>query len=416
MRSHLVRLAVLVLAIGFAAAGGAPASSPPAGNVTVPTTAGGTASDSWTGTIPPGSTPASDCTSGLSPADHHLIQITAPASYGTLSVQFVFSITWTPNTPTEDTADEILTVVGPNGEVGSSDGGTTTEKVTAFNLPTGQYDVMACGFVNALPQNYSGQLVVTAAAGEPSLASAPAAGLQFSAAVPADNQRDESEPLMEIDNAGNIYTCGPTGFSNAADYAQVSTDGGDQYHLLGTPPRGQQGAGGGGDCGLATGITKNGQGNYQYAYSGLGPLTGFVTSTSPNNGHSLATGGPFGNGVTDQGGGADRQWMTFIDDHTGLLSYNQQEPRNVVIQKSTDGGVTYGPISSIAAHNPTFPGPMRYDAAHNLVFFGWDKRGATQASPSSINLSVSPAGGTTWQMCRPGTAPAAAPGFARADN
>src|SRR2546423_14275306 len=90
MRSRLVRLVVLVLAIGFAAAGGAPASSPPAGSVTVPTTAGGTASDSWTGTIPPGSNPASNCTSGLDPADHHLIQINAPASYGTLSVQFVF--------------------------------------------------------------------------------------------------------------------------------------------------------------------------------------------------------------------------------------------------------------------------------------------------------------------------------------
>jgi len=416
MRSRLVCLAVLVLSIGFLAVGAAPASSPPSGSVTVPTTVGGTASDSWTGTILPGTNPDSNCTSGLSPVDHHLITINAPASYGTLSVQFVFSITWTPNTPTEDTADEILTVVGPAGEVGSSDGGTTTEQVTAYNLPSGNYDVMACGFINAVAQNYSGRLDVTAAAAEPSLASAPAQGLQFSAAIPADNQRDESEPLVEIDKAGNMYSCGPTGFSNAADYAQVSTDGGDQYHLLGSPPRGQQGAGGGGDCGLATGIFKNAQGTYQYAYTGLGPLTGFVTSTSPNNGHNLTTGGPFGNGVTDQGGGADRQWMTFVDDHTVLLSYNQQEPRNVVVQKSTDGGLTYGPISAIAAPNPTFPGPMRYDEAHNLVFFGWDKRGATQASPSSINLSISRDGGTTWKMCRAATAPAAAAGFVVADN
>jgi hypothetical protein len=416
MRSRLVCLAVLVLTIGFLAVGAAPASSPPSSSVTVPTTVGGTAGDSWTGTILPGTNPDSNCTSGLSPVDHHLITINAPASYGTLSVQFVFSITWTPNTPTEDTADEILTVVGPAGEVGSSDGGTTTEKVTAYNLPSGNYDVMACGFINALAQNYSGRLDVTTAAGEPSLASAPAQGLQFSAAIPADNQRDESEPLVEIDKAGNMYSCGPTGFSNAADYAQVSTDGGDQYHLLGTPPRGQQGAGGGGDCGLATGIFKNAQGAYQYAYTGLGPLTGFVTSTSPNNGHNLTTGGPFGNGVTDQGGGADRQWMTFVDDHTVLLSYNQQEPRNVVVQKSTDGGLTYGPISAIAAPNPTFPGPMRYDEAHNLVFFGWDKRGATQADPSSINLSISRDGGTTWKMCRAATAPAAAAGFVVADN
>src|SRR5207302_10905047 len=140
--------------------------------------------------------------------------------------------------------------------------------------------------------------------------SAPAQGLQFSAAVPADNQRDESEPLMEINKSGNIFTCGPTGFSNVADYAQVSTDGGDQYHLLGTPPRGQQAIGGGGDCGLATGITTNSLGNYQYAYTGLGPLTGFATSTSPNNGHSIGTGGPAGHGVTNAGAGAARPGLT----------------------------------------------------------------------------------------------------------
>jgi len=69
--------------------------------------------------------------------------------------------------------------------------------------------------------------------------------------------------------------------------------------MLGTPPRGQQGAGGGGDCGIAFGKAKNSRGNYQYAYTGLGPLTGFVTSTSPNNGRNLTTGGPFGNLVTN---------------------------------------------------------------------------------------------------------------------
>ena len=114
------------------------------------------------------------------------------------------------------------------------------------------------------------------------LASAPAQGLAFSASVPAEHQRDESEPLIEINKDGHMFTCGPTGFTNVSDYAQVSTDGGDQIHLLGTPPRVQQGAGGGGDCGLAFGTSRNAQGNYQYAYTGLGPLTGFVTSTSAN--------------------------------------------------------------------------------------------------------------------------------------
>ena len=119
--------------------------------------------------------------------------------------------------------------------------------------------MLACGFVNSTPQDYTGTLTdrdgralrdgVAQVGGR-------AQGLAFSASVPADPQRDEAEPLIEIGRDGHIYTCGPTGFSNASDYAQVSTDGGDQFHLLGTQPRGQQGAGGGGDCALATGVTQ----------------------------------------------------------------------------------------------------------------------------------------------------------------
>src|SRR5213078_5105299 len=255
----LMVLAAAVATVATVAAV-APGSTPPSASVTVPTTAGQTVTDNWGGTIPIGSNPTSSC-SGLpsSAVDEHDITVNVPSgAYDSLDATFAFSITWAPP-GAEDVADEILTVIGPDGdEVGSSDGSSTTEKVVGLNLPPGTYQVLACGFVNAAPQPYSGKLEVTtsARAAEQSLPSAPAQGLRFSAATPADLQRDESEPLVTIDAAGNIYTCGPTGFSNAADYAQVSTDGGDQFHLLGTPPRGQQGAGGGGDCGTATGVTK----------------------------------------------------------------------------------------------------------------------------------------------------------------
>jgi hypothetical protein len=419
MRIRLLPPAALATAAALMATiGAAVASTPASGTVTVPSAVGQTASDSWTGTIPAGSTPTSDCTNATAVTeDEHDITITVPSGYGSVSADFTFQISWTPVTGDETTSDQILTVFAPDGsEVASSDGGTTTETVNATNLPQGTYRVVACGFVNPTPtgQPYSGSLTVKT---RPAEASVPSSGtpLQFSAAVPADNQRDEAEPLMEIDKAGNMYTCGPTGFSNLADYAQVSTDGGNQFHLLGTPPRGQQAAGGGGDCGLATSYTKNSQGNYQYAYSGLGSLTGFATATSPNNGHSLATGGPAGNGMTDEGAGADRQWMTFTSDpQTVLLSYNQQQPRNIVVQQSTDGGVTYGPHAAIAGSDPRYPGPMRFDAAHNLVFFGWDR--PNDDGTDSINLSVSHDGGTTWSNCVAATAPANAAGFVVADN
>jgi uncharacterized repeat protein (TIGR01451 family) len=252
------------------------------------------------------------------------------------------------------------------------------------------------------------------------LPSADPQGLAFSASVASDNQRDEAEPLIEIDKAGNVYDCGPTGFSNASDYAQVSppNQGGDQFHLLGTPPRGQQGAGGGGDCGLAFGTQKNSRGNYQYAYTGLGPLTGFVTSTSPNNGKTLTTGGPFGNGVTDEGGGADRQWMTFVDAQAVLLIYNQQQPRNVVVQRSTDGGLTYGPFAERAARTPRFPGPIRYiepmaGLPNGLVYFPWD-RGAPTGD--QINISFSTDKGLTWRNCGGAISPGLTTLFATADH
>ena len=414
----------VLLAVGLLfAVGTVTAATPPASTVTVPSSADQTVTDNWTGTILTGANATSSCAPlSTSPVDEHDVTIVVtPGTYDTIDATFTFSITWTPSSPDLTTSDEILTVLDPNGdEVGSSDGGSNVETVVALNLGPGTYKVLACGFANALPQPYNGKLEIktTARTAEPSLPSAPAQGLQFSAAVASDNQRDQAEPLLEIDKAGNIYDCGPTGFSNASDYAQVSTDGGDQFHLLGTPPRGQQGAGGGGDCGIAFGTTTNSRGNYQYAYTGLGPLTGFVTSTSPNNGHSLATGGPFGNGVTDEGGGADRQWMTFVDDHTVLLSYNQQVPRNVVVQSSTDGGLTYGVDAARAARNPRFPGPMRYIGPsstfpNGIVYFASDR---TAADGDHINLSISQDRGLTWTDCLAAVAPGTTTLFATADH
>jgi hypothetical protein len=400
-------LGLIAAAMTFAALR-SDASTPPSHSVTVPAQAGQTVTVQWTGTIPAASAhPANTCNDVGTPLqDEHQIDLSTPAKgYAQINATCAFAITWTPSSGREDTNDEILTVNAPGEadegdtqgqEIDSSDGSDTTETVVAHNLGNGVYSVLACGFVNATAQSYTGTLTITteAKAADASLKSAGAGGLAFSAAVPADPQRDEAEPLIEIARDGHIYTCGPTGFSNGSDYAQVSTDGGDQFHVLGTPPRGQQGAGGGGDCGLATGVTKNAQGHYQYAYSGLGALSGFTTSTSPNDGHSLATAGfDLTGGVTNQGVAADRQWMTFTDDHTVLLSWNQQQPRNVVVLRSTDGGLTYDFLhGAVAAPDPEFPGPMRFIAASNTVYMPWTKG-------EEINLAISRDGGSTWTDC-----------------
>jgi hypothetical protein len=417
--------AVVAVALGALHGG---AATPATQSIAVPSKAGQTATYTWSGTIPAASPhPTSDCNGAGVGNDDEALTVTVPRKgYDKFDAVFSFQITWTPSNPTgqETLNDEVLTVNSADNqdagdtkgpEVGSSDGGTTTETVIAHNLAPGTYHALACGFVNSTPQPYTGTLTVQTVPRQASssLASANAQGLAFSASTTADPQRDEAEPLIEISRDGHVYTCGPTGFSNGADYAQVSTDGGDQFHMLGTPPRGQQGAGGGGDCALATGVAPNSAGNYQYAYAGLGALSGFTTSTSPNNGHSLATAGADANGgITSNGVLADRQWMAFTDDHTVLLSWNQQEPRNVVVQKSTDGGLTYSPLTSIAAPDPEFPGPMRYIASQNVVYMPWTKG-------EEVNLAVSHDGGDTWTDCKVAsgaTVTGGTAGFAVADN
>ena len=403
-------LVVLVVAVGSS-----PASTPPEHTVVTPGPPG-TVTVEWDGTIPAGVHPTSGLTDcSFVPGaqrDDHVIHLQVPAGlYDTASASATFTITWA-----NADNDEILTVEGPEGVVDTSDGAAPSETVAAGDLPAGDYVVEACpfgktgfgGVIPTTPQDYHGTLTVTTATAT-APPSADPQGLSFSASLPADPQRDEAEPDIRIDDDGHIYTCGPTGFSGASDYAQVSTDHGDQFHLLGEEPRGQQGLGGGGDCGLATSPVRNPEGNFQYTYSGLGPLTGFTTSTSPDNGHEITNAGPQSNTNTAQGGGADRQWNAFLDDETVLLSYNQQVPRNIVVQKSTDGGLTYLPGNdTIASFSPDFPGPMHSmparfvdpsaGADEYIAYYGWNRSDPFEKK-TYVNFAISEPDGLTWHNC-----------------
>lgn len=393
------------------------ASNPPNHEVTVPTTIGQSVTVTWTGTILPGANATSNCTSLPEAAsDTHTIGISVPpGAYDSVKAVFTFSITWD-----DALHDEILTVVDPGGAaIGSSDGGSNVETVVKSNLDGGTYKTLACAFAAALPVTYQGKLTIEARDPEAPLPSAPGDGLEFGASVAADNQRDESEPLVEIDPAGNIFECGPTGFSQVTEYAQVSTDGGDSFHLLGTPPRGQLAVGGGGDCALAFGLQPNSRGNHDWAYTGLGPLTGFATGVSPNVARSIGTGGfNLVGGVTNRGGAADRQWITFVSETDVLLIYNQAAPRNTVVLRSTDKGLTYNPATAvIGAAAPLFPGPIRNDEARNVTYFGWDDTGTLNGEPVDfVNLSVSYDNGATWRMCVVDAVEGEVPGFVSTDH
>src|SRR3954463_10284391 len=182
---------VAALSVGVALPGDA--STPATSTVAVPAKAGVTTNGTpWTGTIVPSADALSDCSSipGNATSDPHTLKITVPSGvYSTIEAAVTISITWTPSNPggDETASDEVLTVLDPEGnEIGSSDGGSTTESLSFNNPVAGDYTVLACGFVNAAPQDYTGRVSIstTQVGVAPPLSSNQ--GLRFSASVPAD--------------------------------------------------------------------------------------------------------------------------------------------------------------------------------------------------------------------------------------
>ena len=393
MRVRRPELALVVLLLCGTAVSAATASTPPSQTLTAPTALHATTTIQWTGTIPPGSNPPGGCTVPGTD-DQHGIAVRIPAAARGFVLELSVEIAWRAEGD-GTTSDEVLTLLAPDGsDAGDSDGGTPHEKVVVNEPVAGSYTAVACGLVNAAAQPYTGKATLTAIAPVKGPAPLPTVdhGLGFGASTPSDVQRDVGEPAVTTDRDGNIYTCGPAGFANLADYANVSTDGGDQFHLLGQPPRGQLSEGGGGDCALATAVQRNAQGHYALAYAGLDTQLGYATATSPDGGHTLQT-SPTGLSLP----GVDRQWLTFVDAKTALLAYNSLG-LNMVVLRSTDAGLTYGPptqaadvfgtIGQIRAHTPAGKDP----ATQSVVYFPLSR-------DNVLRLAISRDSGATFDTC-----------------
>jgi len=162
-------------------------------------------------------------------------------------------------------------------------------------------------------------------------------GLRFGPIVTVDPQRDVAEPSLRVDGDGNEYTCGPFGASRAAEYAQKSEDKGDTFRVLGLPPEGRIAPGGGGDCEISVARQRNDEGFFTLSYTGLAALINFSTGRSTNAGRSFV-----GNAVSESPVSVDRQWMDSVGEDTVYLTY-RQIPLGSFVQRSTDGGLTYGP-------------------------------------------------------------------------
>lgn len=227
-------------------------------------------------------------------------------------------------------------------------------------------------------------------------------GLEFSASLVTDPQRSQGESAAFADEQGVLYSCGTNGASNGTDHGSVSVDGGETWRPLGTAPFGETGTGqGGGDCAIATGQEPNAEGNRQLAFNGLGPLTGFSTFSSPDNGRTLQR-SPDQNGLEkfNQQSIVDRQWLVFTDDKTVFLNYNTVLGGTQVIQKSTDGGLTFGPQYAASSDGSRL-GQIRaipegvvpgVDPTKDVVYFPYN-------SGNLVKLAMSLDGGETFSQC-----------------
>ena len=168
LRTRGVLLALLLGAGLVLAVTAGSASTPSSQSVAVPSTVGQSATVNWTGTIPPGSHGTRDCAtvSGDPTADHHGIEITVPAGiYSSVTRPSVLD-----HVDARD-ADGGHRRRGPDPPRSQRRRGRLEATEAARprpspvqNLAAGTYDVLACGFVNALPQSYTGSLTITTSA------------------------------------------------------------------------------------------------------------------------------------------------------------------------------------------------------------------------------------------------------------
>jgi hypothetical protein len=240
-----LRLFGVALALMVAVPASTAASTPATSTVSVPTSAGATVTDTWTGSAPAGTFPDSTCfPGGTLLVDEHAVTIAvAPGTYDLVNATFTFDITWTPSSGDASTSDLILTLIGPDGtEISSSDGGSPEETVVANDLAAGTYRVVVCGFLNTAIQPYAASLTITTAdITAPPQNILPAAGKQWATPVKVTPPNGYGyEPSFIVDVYGNAFATAhkenwqlalapdadsPT-YTRSMSWAWLSSDGG----------------------------------------------------------------------------------------------------------------------------------------------------------------------------------------------
>src|SRR5256712_9872736 len=96
----------------------------------------------------------------------------------------------------------------------------------------GIYEVRTVPFL-VVASGYTGSALLAFTTGGPTPNPVfPTGGISFGAHTIVDPQRTEAEPLVHIDQTGNMWGTGPWGLSPAKGFVARSTDNGESFPIL----------------------------------------------------------------------------------------------------------------------------------------------------------------------------------------
>ncbi|HET6654799.1 MAG TPA: hypothetical protein VFH57_01010 [Gammaproteobacteria bacterium] len=333
----------------------AQAAEPPSGSISAngPTV-------NWVGTATGGASEGEDtCVEGVN-CDTFTLNVTGSASdYAGKLIQV--TIQW--NIPTNDydlyihKGSNTGPIVGQSGQ-----GAPSTQEQTAIDpskYGTGAYTVHVVYFSVAPGDEFQGTAAIIDQP-EGRRANYAKGHMEFSAnyTVKAPATVRDGEPSSRTDKFGNFYVSGIRGVPAGVDlwYFDLRPNSPTYDPYMRNPIyRGQPdsftpeestevGADGGGDVDLAVGFGRPAPGKPPIlAFSSL-VAANISVGNSTDRGENFTL-NPLGN-VTGGAPGDDRQWLEFYGDKTVYLFYRTLEPAVSMVQRSIDGGLSFGPATT----------------------------------------------------------------------
>jgi hypothetical protein len=289
--------------------------------------------------------------------DHFFLNINLASNFwqsntGTVTV----TINW-PSSATSNDFDLFVYRQSDGAQVGSSTagGGETQEQVFLQAPIPGVYEIRVVPFL-VISSSYSGSAVLAFTSGGPVRnPTFLTGGIGFTTATIVDSQRTQGEPIVYIDQSGNIWETAPWGFSTAQGFVSKSTDGGTSFHIV--SPNGLRpnpAPSGGGDSDIIT----DDKGNAYFAdLEGLADVGVAVTNDGGNNWRESF--------FTSAFPADDRQWLA-IDN--GLTPSAND---NTVFLTLRDVALGSEVLSSPGSTGPTDPvGGFVYTNAATTNFVG----------------------------------------------